>query len=566
MPVSREFLKQLTAAADIVQIVGERVSLEKRGNNYFGLCPFHNEKTPSFSVNPSKGLYHCFGCGASGDTLEFVIQAITNGDFKAGVEFLAQRTGMTVPRDGGAEDGAEIAAVMSDAMAFFRTQYQKTDLARKYMEQRGISADTVERFQIGYAPNGWDGAKKALASHGAAVLTRAGIVRKSERSGSDYYDYFRHRIMFPILETERRVIGFGGRALDDSELAKYLNSPDIPGVFSKKFTVFGMAQARAAARSSGRVIITEGYMDAIMLSQAGFAESVAAMGTALTAQQMQKIARMADNIILAFDGDEAGQKAAWRSLANVLPALRDGMNVSFLFLPEGEDPDGFIRKNGAEAFSGMIQEAASLGDYMVSRLWGDKEGEAASASALREGQKLVRFINNEHAPFLRALLEQRLADKAKISPDVVRRREKPKTPDAKSRWRMRPEGFLFRLLCCVAASPRLIEDAKQNPPLPGEEMETEIVASTLHYLRWRAGEEEADVVSYLREEGYERLAAQIGEVIRQYAAGDPGADFAQIVEGLARERDKKIRGSGLSPAAAALSRGSPPLDLPKKGL
>ena len=566
MAVSREFLQQLTAAADIVQIVGERVSLQKRGNNYFGLCPFHNEKTPSFSVNPSKGFYHCFGCGANGDALRFVVQTTASGDFMAGVEFLAQRTGMTVPR-GGADDGTEITAVMSSALAFYRAQYQKTSEARKYLEQRGISADTVERFQIGYAPDGWDGAKNALASHGAAVLTRAGILRKREGDNGDYYDYFRRRIMFPILESEKRVIGFGGRALDDSEPAKYLNSPDIPRVFSKKYAVFGMAQARAAARTAGRVIITEGYMDAIMLSQAGFGESVAAMGTALTAQQMQKIARMADNIVLAFDGDDAGQKAAWRSLANILPSLRDGMNVSFLFLPQGEDPDGFIRKNGADAFSTMIRDAASLGDYMVSHLWGDKPaGDAASSAALSEGQKLARLINAENAPFLRALMEQRLAEKAKISPDVVRRREKPKTPSAKSKWRMRQEGLLFRLLCCVAANPKLIEDAKQNPPLLGEEVETEIVAATLHYLRWRAEEDDANVIAYLRGEGYDMLAVQIAEVARQYAAGDPGAEFAQITGGLTRERDKKIRGSGLAPAAAALSRRSPPLDLSKKAI
>ena len=544
MPDLSGFTRELRAAADVVEIVGERVSLQKRGANLFGLCPFHHEKTPSFSVNPAKGFYHCFGCGANGDALSFIVETEAGGDFMQGLELLARRLGRTLPRRGGKSE-EELGAILERARAHFCKTMEKFPAALDYIKTRGLKNDIITRFGIGYAAPGWTNLPNSMREN-TALLERAGLMRPSDSGG---YDYFRNRLMFPIMESGARVIGFGGRLLpdgDESKEPKYLNSPDTP-MFSKKRAVFGLPQAREAAREKKRALVVEGYMDAVMLSQAGFAESVAVMGTALTPQQAQRIGRMADNIVLAFDGDDAGQKAAWRSLQGILPALKDGMSASFLFLPEGEDPDSFTQKRGADSFERAISGAVSLGDYMAAQLWKNAAGENAegrTSAALSEGEKLIRLLDANRAPFMRELLARRLAEEAKIAPDAFRRaaaRNMPK-PKNKSRLKMRPESLLYNFLCCLAARPSLIESLADNPPLPGGEIESEIAAAVIHNLRRHPGEEEdgADVAAYLYGEGYETLARQMRETARQrYAAGNPEADFLLFARRLADEHEKR---------------------------
>lgn len=541
----REFTVQLKAAADIADIIGASVALKKRGVNLVGLCPFHAEKTPSFNVNPSKGFYYCFGCGANGDALSFIIQTEAGGDFIRGVELLAQRLGMAMPRRGDGGIGADLAAILERAKEHYRKVLKESPAAREYLKKRNMHDDTAARFAVGFAAPGWKNLPASMRDK-PALLLKAGLLRKGEKDGS-VYDYFRNRLMFPIMESGGRVVGFGGRALGDDE-PKYLNSPDTP-VFAKKRAVFGAPQARDAAREKKRVIVTEGYMDAVMLSQAGFAETVAVMGTALAREQAQKIARMADNIILAFDGDEAGQNAAWRSLAGVLPALKDGMDVSFLFLPEGEDPDSFTQKHGADAFNRAIAGAASLGDYMAAQLRKKAKSQSAegrASEALKEGEKLIRLLDINKAPFMREILSRRMAEDAGIAPTAFRRaaarNAAQKTIGNKSRFKMRPESLLYNLLCCLAARPSLITGLEDNPPLPGNEAESEITAAAIHYLRENADEDQyADVAAYLRAEGYESLAAQVRETARQRyaAAGDPGAEFALLARRLEEEQEKR---------------------------
>ncbi len=541
----REFTRELRAAADIAEVVGERVALQKRGANLFGLCPFHAEKTPSFSVNSAKGFYHCFGCGANGDALNFIIQTETGGDFLQGVESLARRLGRTMPRGGKESELSEkLGALLERARAHYCRVLEESPAALEYIKKRGLQNDAVARFEIGYAADGWENLPASMREN-PALLEQAGLRRKKDSGG---YDYFRNRLMFPITESGGRVIGFGGRALDNSE-PKYLNSPDTP-VFSKKRVVFGLPLAREAAREKKRVIVVEGYMDAVMLSQAGFAESVAVMGTALSPQQAQRIGRMADNIVLAFDGDDAGQNAAWRSLTGILPALKDGMGVSFLFLPEGEDPDSFVQKHGADSFETAIGRAASLGDYMAARLWKNTAGEnteARASAALAEGEKLIRLINANRAPFMREVLSRRLAEEAKITPESFHRaaaRGGAKMGN-KSRLKMNSESsVLYNFLCCLAARPSLIKSIAENSPLPGNEIESEIAAAVIHYLRRHPGadgeEGEADVAAYLHGEGYETLARQVRGTARlRYVAGDPEADFLLLAKRLADEHEKR---------------------------
>ena len=519
MAVPREFVRRLIEAADIAQIVGERVALKKRGSNLSGLCPFHSEKTPSFSVNPSKGVYHCFGCGQSGNTLSFVIHTEGGGDFMTGVEALARRLGMPIPR-GDNDPGEQLANAAAAAANYFQRQLASSESTKAYVEKRGLSGETVARFGIGYAPK--KGIVNALRDYDQPLLQKAGLLGRDD--SGEFYDYFRDRLMFPIMEGQRRVLGFGGRALSDNVRAKYLNSPET-ALFSKKNTVFGLPQAREEARRKNRLIVVEGYMDTVMLSQAGFGETAAAMGTALTAAQMRRIGRTADNIILAFDGDDAGQKAARRSLENILPGLADGMSARFLFLPPGEDPDSFIRANGAAAFEKLIAEAPPLADYMIEKLWQESESspgdlEAKIGAALTKGNQLIHLLDGRRAPILHELLRKRLADKAGLAPDamdkVVRQMAAKNSPKStnKARYRMRDNGELYQFLCCLAAQPGLVLELRDNPPLLGNQQECEIVADVLHYLTWDP-DEDGDALSYLADEGWTSLVAQIKATICQ---------------------------------------------------
>ena len=341
MSIPPDFIRSVIDTADLAHIVGGRVKLKKSGRNYTGLCPFHNEKTPSFSVVPDKGFYHCFGCGAHGNALDFMMKH-EGKDFVAAVKELAAMLGMTVPQTARENrEGtllADITAALKAALSLWRKSLADSDDAKNYLKNRGLKADTVNRFGLGYAPDAWGALRDGLAKEDVGLLVRAGLLRESSKThegvgggeSGKYYDYFRSRIMFPVFDERSRLCGFGGRVLNDDE-PKYLNSPETTR-FSKRRLLFGLAQAQEAARKKNRLLITEGYMDAIMLSQAGFAESVATMGTAATMQQMEKALRVADNIVFAFDGDEAGRRAVGKALEGLLPALADGTSAFFFVL------------------------------------------------------------------------------------------------------------------------------------------------------------------------------------------------------------------------------------------
>ncbi len=375
--IPQSFIDELIARVDIVEVIDERVPLKKAGRDHVACCPFHTEKTPSFSVSPSKQFYYCFGCGAHGTALGFLMD-YAHLEFLDAVQELADRTGMVVPREGGGDLGsqsetAELHEILREASVFYRRQlreHPQGETAVRYLQTRGMSGEIAAQFHLGYAPPGWDNLVRTLggSQRTARLLTKSGLA--IDKGGERLYDRFRNRVVFPIRDRRGRVVAFGARALGD-ETPKYLNSPETP-VFHKGRELYGLFEARGANRSLRRLFVVEGYMDVVSLAHAGISNAVATLGTAATADQMTRAFRTTAEVVFCFDGDEAGRRAAWRAAQTLLPLLRDGWLASFMFLPEGEDPDTVVRARGAEGFNAEAERAVSLSDFLFQHL-GEQE-------------------------------------------------------------------------------------------------------------------------------------------------------------------------------------------------
>lgn len=388
--IPREFIDDLLSRVDIVDVVGDAVRLRKAGSNFVGLCPFHNEKTGSFTVSPAKQFYHCFGCGAHGSAIGFLMEH-ERLTFVEAVRDLAARASVAMPEKahssehvGGGPDPA-LYELMSEVTRFFRNQlrdHETADQAIHYLKTRGLSGDIAKQFQIGYAAPGWDNLLRRFGDNPATIqrLLDVGLIIRRE-DGSGHYDRFRHRIMFPIRDRRGRVIGFGGRVLNN-DVPKYLNSPESP-IFHKGQELYGLYEALQAERNVKRLVVVEGYMDVVALAQHGISNAVATLGTAITSAHVDRLFRTTDELVFCFDGDNAGRSAAWRALEHTLPAMREGRQARFLFLPEGEDPDTMVRKTGSTAFQDQIAAAMPLTHYMLDKL---TEG---SDLATAEGQARV---------------------------------------------------------------------------------------------------------------------------------------------------------------------------------
>lgn len=368
--IPKAFIDELISRADIVEVVGARVALKRAGSNYKGLCPFHGEKTPSFTVSPSKGFYHCFGCSAHGTALGFLM-AYDNLEFPEAVEALAEMMGLEVPRETSGpperkDDNDELYALLREADQIYRAALRSSETAIAYLKKRGIDGPTAGRFGIGYAPSAWDTILRALGTSEARIgaLIRAGLVIANDTGRR--YDRFRDRIMFPIRNTRGQVIGFGGRVLDSGE-PKYLNSPETP-IFRKGHELYGLYEARQNPGRPKQMIVVEGYLDVASLVQHGIENAVATLGTATTTENLRRLTRMTERIVFCFDGDRAGRAAAWRALETALPYGGGALELKFLLLPESEDPDSFVRTHGAEAFRALAEKAAPLSDFLVNEL------------------------------------------------------------------------------------------------------------------------------------------------------------------------------------------------------
>ncbi len=380
MAIPQNFIQELVSRADIVEIVGRSLQLKKGGANYMGLCPFHSEKSPSFSVSPSKQFYHCFGCGKNGNVITFLIE--NNGmTFIEAVQDLAQQFGMQIPEDDASPQDRERAAqqrakqatltdVLEKAGEAYRKHLRSSPKAVAYLKGRGLSGEVAKEFGLGYAPEGWRSLASVFPDYDDPLLAESGLVIVNEdpstgsgQAISKRYDRFRDRVMFPIRNVKGECIGFGGRVLGD-EKPKYLNSPETP-VFSKGRELYGLYEARQALREQGYVLVTEGYMDVVALAQLGFPNAVATLGTACTPDHVQKLFRFTDAVVFSFDGDAAGRRAARKALDGALPYATDVRSVKFLFLPPEHDPDSYIREFGRDAFSRYVSEATPLSRFLI---------------------------------------------------------------------------------------------------------------------------------------------------------------------------------------------------------
>ncbi|MFT3755394.1 MAG: DNA primase [Pseudoxanthomonas sp.] len=364
------FIDDLLARTDIVEVINARVPLKRKGKEYEARCPFHDERSPSFYVSPAKQFYHCFGCGAHGTAISFLMN-YDRLEFLDAVEELAKRNGMEVPRDtrqrNENNDTQDIFAALEAASKFFQRQLHGNDKARAYFDARGVDESIRERFHLGYAPEGFSALKDALGTDARRMqlLERAGLFSKNDRG--HVYDKFRHRVMFPIHDRRGRTIAFGGRVIDKDDSPKYLNSPETT-LFHKGRELYGLWQARQANQKLERLIVVEGYMDVVSLFQFGVTQAVATLGTATTPDHAELLFRNAPDVYFCFDGDNAGRKAAWRALESVLPRMRDGRQAMFLFLPDGEDPDTIVRHEGAAAFDARLKDATPLSQFFFDEL------------------------------------------------------------------------------------------------------------------------------------------------------------------------------------------------------
>ncbi|TLX59731.1 DNA primase [Stutzerimonas nosocomialis] len=415
--IPQSFIDDLLNRSDIVEVVGSRIQLKKAGKNYTARCPFHNEKTPSFSVSPDKQFYYCFGCGAGGNALGFVMDH-DNLDFPQAVEDLARRAGMEVPREEGgrAQKRQPVDSPLYpllDAAAEYYRQALKSHPTRKaaveYLKGRGLSGVIARDFGLGFAPPGWDNLMKHLGGDALQqkAMIDAGLLIENADTGKRY-DRFRDRVMFPIRDSRGRVIAFGGRVLGDDK-PKYLNSPETP-VFHKGQELYGLYEARKANRDLDEIMVVEGYMDVIALAQQGLRNAVATLGTATSEEHLKRLFRIVPHVLFCFDGDMAGRKAAWRALEATLPNLQDGRRARFLFLPDGEDPDSLVRAEGTDAFRARInQQAQPLADYFFQQL--SEEADPRSLEGKAHLATLAApLIEKIPGANLRTLMRQRLSE------------------------------------------------------------------------------------------------------------------------------------------------------------
>ncbi len=531
------FKQDLLNRVDIVDVVSRYVQLKKGGANYLGLCPFHAEKTPSFTVSQSKQFYHCFGCGAHGNAIGFLMAYAGLGYIDA-LRDLAGSVGMQLPesrprtREQAAREEREagLGAMLEQAMAFYRGELKKSARAIEYLKGRGLSGEIAARFRLGYAPDDWQGLRAAFPEYEARGLVEAGLVIENE---GKRYDRFRDRIMFPIFSTRGTVIGFGGRVLGAGE-PKYLNSPESP-LFEKGRELYGLVQAREAIRSAGRALVVEGYMDAISLAQHGIGYAVATLGTATTPHHVSRLLRLADQLVFCFDGDAAGRKAAWRALEVSLPLALDHKPIRFLFLPQGEDPDSAIRAHGAEAFERAVRQAQTLSSFLLGELRAQAdlatpEGRSALLAAARP------HLQRTEAPGLRLQLVKEVAELARVSQEEAEQLlglAQPNAPRPRPAVRRSAPPIAAsqerNLLCCVLVKPDLVDEL-EPALLDARAAESAALQAIVQWAAEGGEMSEALLIEQFRDSPHAEALyrAQAAALEQNLSAEDSARQFRQI--------------------------------------
>jgi len=538
--IPQSFVQDLLNRLDIVDVVDRYVPLKKAGANYVACCPFHSEKSPSFSVSPTKQFYHCFGCGAHGSAIGFVMEHQGLG-FVEAVEDLARSAGLTVPKEesGRYEHKAEggfdaLTEAMQLATHYYRDELKRSEVAIAYLKKRGLSGEIAARFGVGYAPGGWQNLATVFPDYQAKPLVQVGLVIEGE---GKRYDRFRDRIMFPILSQKGAVIGFGGRVLEKGE-PKYLNSPETP-LFEKGRELYGLFQARQAIRAAGKVIVVEGYMDVVALAQHGVEYAVATLGTATTPVHVQKLLRQTDNVVFCFDGDTAGRKAAWRALENSLALVGDEKSIKFLFLPQGEDPDSYVRKEGKAAFEALLESAMPMSEFLLRELAAgvDMQTMEGRAHFLKLAQPLAQQVA---APALRLMLQQRLAELAGVTRNEleglipVKPTVKPAVTRASPRPSRKPPSLARKLLQLLLVQPEL--GAEFDMSLLGDGSEELKTLSALLGLVAASHSQPTTTVAVLerfRGTSHEALLSEVsGEILQWDEEFEVAEEFAGALDQL----------------------------------
>ncbi len=472
--IPQSFIDELLARTDIVELIDSRVRLKKAGKNYQACCPFHNEKSPSFTVSQEKQFYHCFGCGAHGNAIGFLME-YDGLTFPDAIEDLAGQIGVTVPRDesrqltaSGPAPTADHYQLMEQASRFFQASLRQSTAAIDYLKGRGLSGEIVKAYGIGYAPSGWDGLRQLLVRNAALEkqLIELGMLIARDHGGS--YDRFRDRIMFPIRDRRGRIIAFGGRVLGDGT-PKYLNSPETP-IFHKGRELFGLYEAREADRNPARLLIVEGYMDVVALAQYGIRYAVASLGTSTTADHMQLLFRTTPEVICCYDGDNAGREAAWRALENALPCLQDGRTLKFVFLPPEHDPDSFVRAHGREAFEQSLDQAQPFESFLFERLGRDLNltGEAGQYELANKAVAMIRRVPEgftREGLITRLSRQLRWGENEKRLRDIFARQEKEAHQPAAPRQEQVKLTPVRRAIALIVQYPQV---AASLPVLPNE--------------------------------------------------------------------------------------------------
>lgn len=472
--IPQHFIDEVLARTDIVDVIDARVTLKKQGSSHKACCPFHNEKTPSFNVSQQKQFYHCFGCGQSGSAISFLME-YENMHFVDAIEHLAENLGLEVPREGGDvvarphNESKPLYELLGDVSQYFQQELKQHGPAIDYLKNRGLSGETARRFEIGFAKDSWDALNLQFPGKEAELL-KTGMLKTSDKEGASKdraYQRFRDRIMFPIKDRRGRVIAFGGRVMGQGE-PKYLNSPETP-LFHKGSELYGLFEARKAAQDAGNVIVVEGYMDVVALAQHGINNAVATLGTAANQQHSEILFKIVPNIVFCFDGDSAGRKAAWRALVATLPALQDGRDAHFLFLPDGEDPDTVVSTSGAAGFNDLLAKRVPIIDYLYEHLAEDIDMNSIGGKA-QLAEKAKPLVNTIQAGVYQELAYRRLESLIGLSlraPNASRvnarasQRTQPRAP------KTRDEGLtqMSRAVLIVLQHPRVVAclEGEKNP-------------------------------------------------------------------------------------------------------
>ena len=542
--IPKSFIQDLLNRLDIVDVIERYVPLKKSGANYAACCPFHNEKSPSFTVSQAKQFYHCFGCGAHGTAIGFVMEHAGMG-FVDAVEELARGIGLEVPREMSAAGqvaqkvAPDLYELMQAATRYYREQLKQSPRAIDYLKRRGLSGEIAARFGIGYAPDGWQNLSAVSASYQDRSLVETGLVIEGE--AGKRYDRFRDRIMFPIVNSRGQVIGFGGRILDSGE-PKYLNSPETV-LFEKGHELYGLFQAQKAVRAHQQVVVVEGYMDVVALAQHGVEYAVATLGTATTPYHVQKLLRLVDQVVFCFDGDAAGQRAAWRALENSLPHLVDGKRIGFLFLPKEHDPDSYIREYGTEAFEQLLQDSLPLSGYLLRELSAkcDLRTQEGKSNLLEEAKPLLLAIS---APTMALLLRKEVAALAGISQLELEALYGVKTVGAPPRKSVQKAArtsvsSLRFLLRCLLYQPELASELPVDFTVEG--VEAEAVTALVEWLKLQEGEvSSAALIQFFQGSVHEGLlAVEQAEIMQWGDSFDVAAEFHGILRKLREETRKQ---------------------------